>query len=119
MAVPPADSIEPAEPLAGTAGDAVRRELDAAVRECSRLREEGSRAKADSVRSARALLDVETRLALAMARIAELEALVEDRRREAVALSSRLERAERVSGAMQDSLSWQLTAPLRALKRRI
>jgi rRNA-processing protein FCF1 len=97
----------------------VRRELDAAVRECSRLREEASRAKADSLRSARALLDVETRLAIANARIAELEELADDRGRESTALSSRLERAERVSGAMQGSLSWQLTAPLRALKRRI
>lgn len=97
----------------------MHRELDAAAREASRLRREASRAREDSVRSARALLEVETRLALANARIANLEALADDRDRAAGALASRLERAERVSSAMEGSLSWKLTALLRAVKQRI
>jgi hypothetical protein len=105
--------------MATPAADSTARELDALTREAARLRHDASLAKADSLRSARALLDVESQLALALARVTALEARLEECSRARGALASRLERAERVGAAMQASLSWQLTAPLRALKRRV
>lgn len=119
MGTPAADSAGRARPAADGESDALRRELDAVAREASWLRREASLAKADSLRSARALLDVETRLAFANARIAALEQLVADRSSAVGALSSRLDRAERVSAGVQASLSWRVTAPLRSLKRRL
>ena len=99
--------------------DAIQRELGALTLEASRLRRDCAQAKTDSVRSARALLDVEAKLALANSRVAALEELLLDRSETASMLSHRLERAEQVSAAMHASLSWQVTAPLRALKRRV
>ncbi len=119
MATSAADSTGRAaqEPAGGD--EAVDRELDALAREASRLRRDVSLAKAESVRSARALLDVEAQLALADARVAALETVVNGCGETTALLSSRLKRAERVSRAMQSSLSWRITAPLRALKRRL
>jgi chromosome segregation ATPase len=118
MSTPAADSPRHANPQAGPATDAAQRELAAVTREAARLRRERSLAQADSLRSARALLDVEAQLALANARIADLEQLAAAREQQLAALSGQLERAARVSASVHSSLSWRITAPLRALKRR-
>jgi hypothetical protein len=119
MSTSSADSPRHADPQGALATDAAQRELAAAIREAARLRRERSLAQADSIRSARALLDVEAQLALAKARIAELEQLAAAREQQLATLSGQLERAARVSAAVHTSLSWRITAPLRAVKRRV
>ncbi|MHB1469640.1 MAG: hypothetical protein ACYCX7_10830 [Solirubrobacteraceae bacterium] len=60
--------------------------------------------------SAQSLLEVEQRLAESKARISALEICVEE-------LREQLAWAERFNEEMRASLSWRITAPLRALKR--
>ncbi|HTZ85666.1 MAG TPA: hypothetical protein VMB05_03270 [Solirubrobacteraceae bacterium] len=101
---------------ATAAGDAAGRALGALTRETARLRYEAETARANSLRSANALLEVEQRLATTNARLAACEPLATERAQEIAMLAQRIDRAERVMAAMQRSLSWRLTAPLRSLK---
>jgi hypothetical protein len=89
------------------ARDARLRERDD---ELSRLKER----VADHSDLERRLLDAEQRLA----GIPALERDAERARAERDVLRTRLQRAQAVTAAMQRSLSWRLTRPLRAAKRR-
>ncbi len=95
------------------------RELSALVREAAHLRRELAAATDRGSRNAQALLAVETRLALAQARVVELDARNNEREAELAQLRQRVQRADRVARAMTASLSWRVTLPLRALKRRV
>lgn len=68
-------------------------------------------AREQSLLSARGLLEVEETLAQARARVFALEEAVGE-------LQPQLQRAEQMMAAMRASVSWRITAPLRALKRR-
>lgn len=68
-------------------------------------------AKEQSLASARRLLEVEDAMAQARARIFALEEAIGE-------LQPRLQRTEQIMAAMKSSISWKLTSPLRALKRR-
>lgn len=87
------------------------RELAQLAREASDLRER-------SRRSAERVVEVEQDLAESQARALSLEQSVEEQRALLDELGEGLERADRVMSAMKRSLSWRVTAPLRALKRR-
>jgi SAM-dependent methyltransferase len=67
-------------------------------------------ARERSLNSARRLLAIEENLAQSKARIFALEEVIDE-------MQPRLERADRVMAAMKASVSWRVTAPLRALKR--
>lgn len=95
-----------------------RREVTTLREQATSLHQEAFRAKRDaaatrdlSINSARKLLDTEEVLAQSKARIFALEERVDE-------LHPKLERAQEVMAAMQASLSWRMTAPLRALKPR-
>jgi SAM-dependent methyltransferase len=104
--------------------DAVRGEMDAVRSEADALRGEAAKlhrktvaaqrqateARERSQSSAQRLLEVEEIIAQSMARIFALEEALEE-------LHSKLERADVVMSAMKASISWRVTAPLRALKR--
>jgi hypothetical protein len=64
------------------------------------------------------VIEVEEVLAQSHSRIAALEDALDAQGELAGELHQRLERADRVMTAMKNSISWRLTAPLRALKRR-
>jgi O-antigen biosynthesis protein len=96
----------------------VREELQGAAREAATLRQKTAAARDAEQRSARRLLEVEASLADSRARVAALEEAYEAHGRQLEQLQERLERADSVQTAMKASLSWRLTAPLRALKRR-
>jgi predicted nucleic acid-binding Zn-ribbon protein len=87
-------------------------------REVARLSHDASDARERSRRSAERVVEVEQTLAVVQARSLTLEQSLEEQRALATELGERLERADRVVAAMQRSLSWRITAPLRALKRR-
>jgi ubiquinone/menaquinone biosynthesis C-methylase UbiE len=94
-------------------------ELEAvAAREAATLRQTSAVARENELASARRVLETEALLANAQARIAALEEADDARGRHLAELQQRIDRAERVHAAMTTSLSWKLTAPLRALKRR-
>jgi ubiquinone/menaquinone biosynthesis C-methylase UbiE len=67
--------------------------------------------------SARRVLEVEESLAQAQARIFAVEEALDSRTTLADELHERVKRADRVMAAMKASVSWRITAPLRALKR--
>jgi 2-polyprenyl-3-methyl-5-hydroxy-6-metoxy-1,4-benzoquinol methylase len=108
------------EHLTSARGDVERlSELElVASHEAATLREATTRARENELASAHRLLEVETLLANAQARVAALEESNDARERGIAELHERLDRAGRVQAAMQSSLSWRLTAPLRAVKRR-
>jgi len=89
-----------------------------ASREVARLRRDVSDARERSRRSAERVVEVEQILAVVQARSQMLEQSLEEQRGLAAELGQRIERADSVMAAMQRSLSWRVTAPLRALKRR-
>ncbi len=89
-----------------------------AAREAATLRQATATAREKELASARRVLEVEALLADAQARVAALEEADDARRRQLAQLQERIERADRVHAAMRASLSWRLTAPLRALKGR-
>jgi 2-polyprenyl-3-methyl-5-hydroxy-6-metoxy-1,4-benzoquinol methylase len=64
-----------------------------------------------------ALLEVEEVLAQSKARIFALEEAADEHAERVEALRQQAERATRVMAAMEASVSWRITAPLRALKR--
>ncbi|HEV7528635.1 MAG TPA: hypothetical protein VGO29_07040 [Solirubrobacteraceae bacterium] len=87
-------------------------------REVARVGREAAASKAASRRSAERVVEVEQILAESNAQtfalqeaLTEQSSLLEDQRQ-------RLDRADRVMAAMKASLSWRITAPLRALKQR-
>ena len=95
----------------------VRREMDTLHKETTDLKrrlhaaqQQAVVAQEHSLNSANRLLDVEDLVAQSKARIFALEEALD-------ALTPRLERADRVMAAMKASVSWRITAPLRALKR--
>jgi ubiquinone/menaquinone biosynthesis C-methylase UbiE len=81
----------------------------------ARTRQQAASAEARSLNSAKRLLEVEEVLAQANARVFALEQELETRGKE---LHEQVARAERVMIGMKESVSWRITAPLRALKRR-
>lgn len=95
-----------------------------ASRELARLRREAADARERSRRSGERVLEVEQELAVSQARalslersLEEREASLEEQRALVAELGERLARADRVMSAMKRSLSWRVTAPLRALRR--
>lgn len=82
----------------------LRRETTVAQRDAASAREQ-------SLNSAHRLLDVEEVVAQSKARIFALEEALEE-------LQHKADRADHVMAAMRASISWRITAPLRALKRR-
>lgn len=98
--------------------DALRQEASALRQEASELhratakaQQQAARSREQSLHSARTLLAVEEVLAQSRARTFALEQAVEE-------LQQKLESIDRVMAAMRASVSWRVTAPLRALKRR-
>ncbi|MHB8233656.1 MAG: hypothetical protein ACYDHT_03290 [Solirubrobacteraceae bacterium] len=87
------------------------------AREISRLRREAAQATEHSKHSAARVIDVEQTLAELQARIFVLEESRATQKSQLDDLQQRLVRADDVARAMHASLSWRLTAPLRALKR--
>jgi len=89
-----------------------------ASREASRARHEAAEAAQRSRRSAARVVEVEQILAESQARTFALEDSLSAQTARAAELGERLDRADRVMAAMKASLSWRVTAPLRALKQR-
>jgi chromosome segregation ATPase len=87
-------------------------------RELARLKREASEARERSRRSAERVIEVEQALAISQARAVSLEQSLEEQRALVADLNERLARADRVMSALKHSLSWRITAPLRALRRR-
>jgi 2-polyprenyl-3-methyl-5-hydroxy-6-metoxy-1,4-benzoquinol methylase len=97
---------------------ALREQVMNASREAATLRQMKLAAQQNSKRSTQRVLEVEEVLAQLKARIFALEAALEGQTQSTSELHERIERADRVMAAMKASLSWRITAPLRALKRR-
>jgi 2-polyprenyl-3-methyl-5-hydroxy-6-metoxy-1,4-benzoquinol methylase len=93
-------------------------EFQSAAREAATLRQTTASAHENELNSARRLLEVEALLADASARVAALAEAYNAHERQIAQLQERIDRADRVQQAMQRSLSWRVTKPLRALKRR-
>jgi SAM-dependent methyltransferase len=91
--------------------DVLRQEAIDLQRRTTVAQQQAASAREDSLNSAQRLLAVEENLAQSKARIFALEEAIEE-------LRPKLERADRVMAAMKSSISWRITAPLRALKRR-
>jgi SAM-dependent methyltransferase len=91
--------------------DALRREAADLHRKTTVAQQEADAARERSLNSAQRLLAVEENLAQSKARIFALEEAIDE-------LKPKLERADRVMAAMKSSISWRITAPLRALKRQ-
>ncbi|HWY18214.1 MAG TPA: methyltransferase [Solirubrobacteraceae bacterium] len=91
--------------------DALRREAVDLHRKTATAQQQAATVREQSLNSAQRLLAVEEILAQSKARIFALEEAVDE-------LQPKLERADRVMAAMKASVSWRITAPLRALKRR-
>ncbi len=83
-----------------------------------RAEREAATMRARSVGSAHKLLAAEEVLAQSKARIFALEERVDELQESIDELQPQLERAQGVTAAIQRSLSWRITAPLRALKPR-
>jgi O-antigen biosynthesis protein len=96
----------------------LREELQSAAREAATLRQTTANARENELSSAGRLLEVEALLADSGARVAALAEAYDAHERQLALLQERIERADRVQQAMTKSLSWRVTAPLRALKRR-
>jgi 2-polyprenyl-3-methyl-5-hydroxy-6-metoxy-1,4-benzoquinol methylase len=97
---------------------ALREQVMNASREAATLRQMKLAAQQNSNRSTQRVLEVEEVLAQLKARIFALEAALEGQTQSTSELHERIERADRVMAAMKASLSWRITAPLRALKPR-
>jgi chromosome segregation ATPase len=91
--------------------ETLRQEMASLQREIHSARQQATAARERSLNSATRLLEVEEVLAQSKARIFALEEALDT-------LTPQLERADRIMAAMQGSVSWRITAPLRALKRR-
>lgn len=91
--------------------DCVRDEAETLHRKTTAAQQQAAAAQEDSLNSAQRLLAVEENLAQSKARIFALEEAIDE-------LQPKLEQADRVMAAMKASISWRITAPLRALKRR-
>jgi SAM-dependent methyltransferase len=91
-------------------GEAARKEVARLHDVATAAQHEAATAHARSIRSAQSVLQVEENLAQARARIFALEGAVDD-------LSVQLERKTLLLDGLTGSISWRLTAPLRALKR--
>ena len=89
-----------------------------AARERAVLKRTALAAQENSARSARRLLEVESDLAASHAHVFALDAALDVHIKLAHELQERVARADRVMAAMKRSVSWRVTAPLRALKRR-
>jgi hypothetical protein len=89
-----------------------------ASREAAALHQEAATARANSLSSASRLLEVEEVLAQSKARIFALEEALDVRAELVDELHQKIERADRIIAAMKASVSWRITAPLRALKQR-
>jgi hypothetical protein len=87
-------------------------------RETARLRSEAATASANSRHSAQRVVDVEQVLAESNAQRFALEQALASQALQIEEQRQRLDRADRVTAAMKASLSWRITAPLRALKQR-
>jgi len=98
--------------------DAMRREHTGLRRETTIARQQANAAREASLASARRLLDIEEVVAQSKARIYALEEALDAREELVGDLHNRLDRADRVMAGMKSSLSWRITAPLRALKPR-
>jgi hypothetical protein len=92
--------------------------LPDASREVASLRQEAANQRENSRRSARRLLEVEEVLSQSKARSFDLEEALKGQTRLVEELQHRIDRADRVMVAMKASVSWRITAPLRALRRR-
>jgi hypothetical protein len=92
--------------------------LPDASREAAQARLEAAAATERSRRSAARLVEVEQILAESQARCFALEQSLAAQTSQVQELRQRLDRADRVMAAMKASLSWRITAPLRALKAR-
>jgi hypothetical protein len=89
-----------------------------ASREAAALHQEAAAARVNSRKSARRVLEVEEILAQSKARIFALEEALDVRGDLVDELRREIERANRVMAEMKASVSWRITAPLRALKQR-
>jgi flagellar hook-basal body complex protein FliE len=89
-----------------------------ASREQAALRHEAATQRDNSRRSARRVLEVEEMLARSNAQVVDLQETCDAQSEAIKELEHRVARADRVLAAMQASVSWRITAPLRALKRR-
>ncbi len=89
-----------------------------AAREAARWRHEATAAAEHSRHSAARVIDVEQMLAEAEARTFALEESLASQAQLTDGLRQELDRADRVMTAMKASISWRVTAPLRALKQR-
>jgi chromosome segregation ATPase len=94
------------------------------ARELARLEHDAELARSRSRRSAKRVVEVEQELAVHQSRTVELEGSLAELSSKltaqmalVAALSERVERADRVIAGIKSSLSWRVTAPLRALKR--
>jgi O-antigen biosynthesis protein len=90
--------------------------VNEARRQLHQANEAASEARNRSKQSAEMVLEVEELIAQINARNHALEDELEIRTNQIEVLSQRIERADRVLDAMRKSISWRLTAPLRALK---
>lgn len=95
----------------------LREQFLGAAREAATLRQRVAVANGNELGSARRVLEVEALLADAQARVAALAEAYDAHELQLAQLGERLDRADRVMSAIKSSLSWRLTAPLRALKR--
>ena len=128
--LPPAEAIavmgEPFEldwwqaQLANAQADVERltSEILDAGREAATLRQTTTATQQSSAQSARRLLEVEEILAQSHAQLFALEETNESLSRLVGELQERVDRADRVLSAMRRSISWKVTAPLRAIKQR-
>jgi hypothetical protein len=89
----------------------------AVSRQTAQLSQEAKAAREDSRRSAERLIEVEQILAESQASVFALEESESALTTHLAGLEQRLDRADRLAAAMKSSLSWRVTAPLRALKR--
>jgi hypothetical protein len=87
-------------------------------RNAARARSEAASASEQSKRSAARVIEVEQILAESQAQTFALRESLATQASQVEELTQRLDRADRVMTAMKASLSWRITAPLRALKQR-
>jgi SAM-dependent methyltransferase len=106
-----ATGLETAHQARDREATALREEAFAAEREAATLRQAIAGARESNRRSAQRVVEVEEVLAKLNARIFALEEVVDE-------IQPRLERADLVMSAIKASVSWRITAPLRALRRR-